>query len=258
MSTGSLLVITAHPDDESVGCGGLIALAAARGVRVSLLCLSRGEAGQPQHTDGDLRRVRADELMEAGRVLDLADVTLLDHEDGMLPWTEATVLERDIRDAIERTRPDVIVTFGADGLYWHPDHIAVHERTLAVVSSLGDHAPACYGMTVHPGCMEAVVERAATRARQAGLSPPGTILGVADAAAWGSEAAAPTVVLRLGDAAVTKLHAIACHRSQLRDDALSRLEDADARELLGVEHFHRLAGGADTFIEALAATSGSG
>ncbi len=55
----------------------------------------------------------------------------------MLPWVDADALEADIRAAIDRLRPDVVITFGPDGLYWHPDHIAVHERTTAVVAAAG-------------------------------------------------------------------------------------------------------------------------
>ena len=133
----SLLAVFAHPDDESLACGGLLAWCAALGVRVSLLSVTHGEHGQ----DADSRTpagpdVRETELRDAAGVLGIAEVTILDHADGMLPWVEAGQLEADIRAVIRRTAPDVVITFGEDGLYWHPDHIAVHERTTAAVAAL--------------------------------------------------------------------------------------------------------------------------
>ncbi|MGE3579347.1 MAG: PIG-L deacetylase family protein, partial [Vicinamibacterales bacterium] len=141
----TLLAVFAHPDDESITCGGLLAACSAGGARVALLCLTRGEAGPGAgKTAVPLGRVRTEELAAAAGTLGIADVALLDHPDGMLPWTDASTIERDIREAMTRLRPDVVVTFGADGLYWHPDHIAVHERVTAAVRSLGDAAPALY------------------------------------------------------------------------------------------------------------------
>ena len=124
----SLLAIFAHPDDESLAAGGLLAWCAARGARVSLLCLSSGEAGKAGIIS-DLGEVRGRELREAAAALGLTEVALLHHADGMLPWLEPGALERDVRAAIVASRPEVVVTFGEDGLYWHPDHIAVHDAT---------------------------------------------------------------------------------------------------------------------------------
>ena len=107
--------------------------------------------------------MRTAELLEAAGVLGIGDeaVTILDHADGMLPWVEAGRLEADIHTVIRTTAPDVVITFGEDGLYWHPDHIAVHERTTAAVAALHDDAPALYYVTMPAGAMRAVVSYAA-------------------------------------------------------------------------------------------------
>jgi LmbE family N-acetylglucosaminyl deacetylase len=95
----------------------------------------------------------------------------------MLPWIDVGRLEADIQAVIRRTAPDVVITFGEDGLYWHPDHIAVHERTTAAVATLDDDVPALYYVTMPTGAMRrwraAVLfrKRRSFRCRRRGLRP---------------------------------------------------------------------------------------
>jgi LmbE family N-acetylglucosaminyl deacetylase len=261
LSGRSLLAVFAHPDDESLACGGLLAWCAQLGAQVSLLCATHGEHG-PENDGGrvvpsspaSLREIRARELRAASSVLGVANLLLLDYEDGMLAWTDGEQLEADIRDAIRRLRPDVVITFGEDGLYWHPDHIAVHERTTAAVTALGDEAPALYYVSMPPGSMRAVLENAASTVARGGGEPPRLILGIADVDAFGALAPAPTLVVETGDFATRKLAAIRCHRSQLADDALAVLAESDAARLLGIEHYRCADVGSreETFIERFA------
>ena len=254
----SLLAVFAHPDDESLACGGLLARCAERNVRVSLLCLTHGEHG-PGHDGERVRDTRARELEEAARVLGIRDVVLLDHEDGMLPWTDGARLERDILGAIRRFQPDVVVTFDEDGLYWHPDHIAVHERTTAVVAGLAPAAPALCYVSMPAGAMRVVIDDASRDPGRVG-GTPGRILGV-DADAFGSMAPAPTLVVEAGTFATRKLAALRCHRSQL-DGALDHVGERDAARLLGTEHYRRAKVGArdGIFLERFGtpATAGGG
>jgi LmbE family N-acetylglucosaminyl deacetylase len=275
LSGRSLLAVFAHPDDESLACGGLLAWCAQLGAQVSLLCATHGEHG-PESDGGHvvpsrparLREIRARELQAASRVLGVANLLLLDYEDGMLPWADGEQLEADIRDAIRRLRPDVVITFGDDGLYWHPDHIAVHERTTAAVTSLGDEAPVLYYVSMPPGSMRAVLDNAVSMVAREGGQPPASakprrgspkpkgrrpllIFGIADADAFGAQAATPTLVVDTGDFATRKLAAIRCHRSQLADDALALLDESDAARLLGIEHYRcaKVGSRGDAFIE---------
>ena len=314
----SLLGVFAHPDDESITCGGLLAWCAHRGADVALLCLTRGEHGQDgrepvkssarhgqdasRHEQdasrhgqgaGDLGRTRGRELECAAKALGVKKVTLLEHEDGMLPWLDAARLEADIEAAIRRRRPDAVITFDEDGVYGHPDHVAVHERTTAVVEALDESAPALYYVTMPPGAMRAVADHVARRlrARTDGTAPdiagnqghgrgardgggggavsvaprPGStsILGVGDPDAFGAEAPAPTLVVDAGAFAAAKLAALACHATQFRGGALEAIEPQDAPRLLGVEHYRRAAAGAigPSFLDAFAdpaATAGAG
>src|SRR6185295_11531138 len=79
----TVLAVFAHPDDESFACGGTLARLSDAGARVVLLCASRGRKGAVSDPalvpDGDLGRVRAEELREAARVLGVAEVMILDH-----------------------------------------------------------------------------------------------------------------------------------------------------------------------------------
>ena len=252
-----LLGVFAHPDDESLACGGLLARCAALGAAVTLLCVTRGEGGPGTPPgDGDtaaarrrLGDLRTRELDAAARVLGVSDLVVLDHADGMLPWIDAGQLESDIRAAIERLRPDVVITFGADGLYWHPDHISVHERTTAVVAALGARAPALYYATMPPGQMRAVADHAGATG--------GVVPGL-DVDAFGALAAAPTLVVEAGEFAVRKLAALKCHHSQVSAGPLAAVADHDAARLFGTEHFSRADVGAAgaTFIDRLGSSGG--
>ncbi len=253
----SLLAVFAHPDDESLACGGLLAGCAEFGARVTLVCATRGERGPRGHVAPNgttpLRDVRALELAEAARILGVAEVILLDHADGYLPWVEASRLELEIRDVIARVRPDVVITFGADGLYWHPDHIAIHHRTTTAVASFGDEAPALYYVTMPRGAMRRVLNNVARDEDQPAPAP----FGITDPDAFGVLAAPPTLVVDVSAFAARKLAALQCHQSQLvTGGPVSSMTETDAVRLFGTEHFHRAAVGssAESFLERFAAS----
>jgi len=238
----SLLAVFAHPDDESLACGGLLAMCAESGARVTILCLTRGEHG-PGGGSHSLRDVREAELRDAARVLGVHEVVLLAHEDGMLPWIAPSVLEADVLAVIRRTAPDVVVTFDEDGLYWHPDHVAVHERTTSAVAGLGDDAPALRYVTLAAGAMRGVLE--ATGAD--------SLFGVEDVDAFGAAAPSPSYTIDVTRWTATKLEALRCHRSQVDGGAFDRISLDDAERLLGVEQLRRAGVGSEAaFIDGLA------
>lgn len=246
----SLLAVFAHPDDESLACGGLLSWCADLGADVALLCLTRGQHG-PGPSPG-LGTTRETELRAAAKALGVAHVVVLGYEDGMLPWADASQLESDVREAIQTSRADVVITFGDDGLYWHPDHVAVHERATAAVMSLGDEAPALYYVTLPAGRMRDVVEHVAALAGPSD-DPPREIFGVADVDAFGAVALSPTLVIDTGAYASRKLAAIRCHASQRPRNALAHVPDQDAASLIGRELYRRATVGwqGETFIEQL-------
>lgn len=234
----TLLAVFAHPDDESLACGGLLALCADEGMHVSLVCATRGGEGRDgsgEPLDESLGARRTRELSAAADVLGIEAVTLLDFEDGMLPWVDGDDLDDAIAAAMSRWAPDAVVTFDEDGLYWHPDHIAVHRATTAAVESMGPQAPALYYVSMPEGRMRALVDAVKDRLPANGLS----VLGVDDVDAFGSLAPEPEIVVHAESMAPRKLAALRCHQTQAQGGIFSVLTDAEAARFLGVECLRR-------------------
>jgi LmbE family N-acetylglucosaminyl deacetylase len=237
----TVLAVFAHPDDESLACGGTLARLSDAGARVVLLCASRGRRGAVSDPvlvpDGDLGRVREEELRRAARVLGVAEVVILDHPDGDLRWADAPAFDAEIMSAIRDHRADAVITFDDDGLYWHIDHIGIHERTWDAVEALGADAPSLYFVTIPKGVMRQVVDAAANM----GWTRPGEGPWAIVPDAFGLLAKPPTFVVDVGDWVPRKLAAVLCHRTQMgTDNPFARLDPTDARRWLGTEQFRRL------------------
>jgi LmbE family N-acetylglucosaminyl deacetylase len=240
-AAGTLLAVLAHPDDESLACGGTLARLADAGVRVVVFSATIGERGGPTGPvrDDALARVRRDEIRAAARTLGVAEVILMDHPDGELRWERVPELHAQIVAAVRRFAPSAVITFGADGLYWHPDHIGVYERTVTALGTFGPAAPPLYHVTMPRGTMPAIVDAARSR----GWTPPPKGLWSLVPGAFGLHAAPPTLVVDVRPWVGRKLAALRCHGSQMGDDhPFDRLDAEEARRWLGLEHFHRGAG----------------
>ena len=236
----TILAVFAHPDDESIACGGTLARLADAGVRVVVLCASRGEHGSISDpllvADGDLWRVRSQELREAAAILRMSEVVIFDHPDGELRWADAAELHAEIVAALGHFHPDGVITFAEDGLYWHLDHIGVHERTFAAVQSLGAAAPPLYYVTMPNGAMREMVETAIAK----GSAPPNSSFWGISPDAFGYAADPPTFVVDVGEFVGRKLAAIRCHRTQMAAaNPFACIDEAEARRWLGTEHFRR-------------------
>lgn len=141
--TRKLLVVFAHPDDESMGMGGTLAKYAAQGVEVHYVCATRGERGWfgPEQQDPGLRalgQIRTRELESAVRELGLAGLYFLDYIDGEVDRADPAQAIGRIVSHLRRLRPQVVVTFPPDGNYGHPDHIATGQFTSAAVVCAAD------------------------------------------------------------------------------------------------------------------------
>lgn len=131
-----LLCILAHPDDESLGLGGILAKYGAEGIDTYLVTATRGELGwfgPPEENPGptELGKIREGELKEAARVLGLREVNILDYRDGELDKADQTLLTEQLVGHIRRIRPHVVVAFDQNGVYGHPDHIAATRAATA-------------------------------------------------------------------------------------------------------------------------------
>jgi N-acetylglucosamine malate deacetylase 2 len=118
----SVLAVCAHPDDESFGLGAILDLFARGGARVSVLCLTHGEASTLGRGAGSLGEVRSAELERAGAELGVSRVDLLDYPDGGLSGVDAATLALEVSRAAARAEPDLVVTFDEGGITGHPDH----------------------------------------------------------------------------------------------------------------------------------------
>ena len=174
-SVTSVLLVHAHPDDETIGTGGLIAHLASRGIRVSLVTATRGERGEVVAGPllalvgtPDLAKERERELERACVTLGVSErfwlgeaparaPGLLPHRyrDSGMEWirpglagpapdSEADALARaplsdvtnDLMAVFLHARPDLIISYNATGGYGHPDHVRVHDAALAASRAL--------------------------------------------------------------------------------------------------------------------------
>jgi len=127
-----LLAILAHPDDESLGFGGTLARYAAEQVEVYLVTATRGEKGR-----GGQFGAREAELRAAAAVLGIREVSILGYPDGGVDQVDPRLAITEIGSHIRRIQPDVVLTFGPDGAYGHPDHIGISQFTTAAAVSTG-------------------------------------------------------------------------------------------------------------------------
>ncbi len=131
-----LLIVVAHPDDESFGAGGVAALLSAQGVPVHILIATDGDAGEitvPEldtpEARANLGKLRREEAKAAAAVVGAEEVRFLGHRDGGLSRVDPARLISQIARSFAELQPAVVVTFGPDGIYGHPDHLAISAAT---------------------------------------------------------------------------------------------------------------------------------
>ena len=133
-----LMAVLAHPDDESLGIGGTLAKYAAQGARITLACATRGERGWfgvPAAHPGSraLGELRQAELLRAAAHLGIQQVYFLDLVDGEMRHSDLAPAAGRLAHLLRRERPQVVISFGPDGDYGHPDHIATAQLTQAAL-----------------------------------------------------------------------------------------------------------------------------
>ena len=133
-----VLVVTAHPDDADFGAAGTVALFGDRGVEVTYLLVTDGDAGGNERTldNTGMAELRRAEQTAAAKAVGVTDVRFLGHADGTV--VPSLALRKDIARVIRQVRPDLVITHHPDRNYQfiapsHPDHRAVGGSTLDAV-----------------------------------------------------------------------------------------------------------------------------
>jgi len=220
--TPALLAVFAHPDDETFRPGGTLALLARRGVKVHVLTLTHGEAGSCGEpalcTPDELPIVRERELRCACAALGIQPPRLLDYPDGHLTEADPERVIAEILAVVRQVHPQVLLSFGPDGLSGHPDHILVGQWAAEVFHRSEDVA-ARYTL--------AVPQSLATRLGMKQVHP------VPD----------ETIALSVDVSSVweTKLAAMGCHATQWSSSPMLSAPAERQRLFFGHEHFVRAA-----------------
>lgn len=257
------MAVHAHPDDEATSTGGILARYGAEGIRTVLVTCTDGacgdgpggtKPGEAGHDRHDVVELRAKELEASCAILGIDHLELLGYGDsGMIGWADndapgsfwsTPVDEAADRLAVvmERYRPDVVVTYDANGFYGHPDHIQAHRITMAAAEKTGIPAK-LYWPTIPQSRMASFADRM----REAGVDmpepappdpsqpdaePAPTIVGSPDEdiAAW----------IDVSAYADRKYDALAAHASQGDNIFFLRMGREVFAEMMGQEAFLRV------------------
>ena len=247
----TLMAVHAHPDDEGVQTGGVLALAAAAGTRTVLVTCTNGEMGdspdglKPEsagHDTAATSELRLRELNAAVGELSVAHLELLGYRDsGMMGWpqnnepqafwqTPLDEVTARVADLMERYRPEVVITYDANGLYGHPDHIQAHRATFAAAEKTGIPQK-IYEIAFPRSMMEAFEEMQ----RQAGVEPePGD-----DQAPFGTPDEQITTTVDVSSVWDAKHAAVFAHASQMANFDFLKMDPEMLKAAFGREYFVR-------------------
>jgi mycothiol conjugate amidase Mca len=261
-----LLAVHAHPDDEVIGTGGILARYSAAGVRVALACATRGEVGEivdPTIDEAEARprlaQIREGELRCACGVLGVHDLFFLDYRDsGMVGTADnehpEAFCRAEIEDATRRlvriirtVRPQVVVTYDEKGGYGHPDHLMAHRVTVAAFDAAGD--PVRYPedgvepwqptKLYYSAIPRSVLEQMEAYLKSVGITSPFDRPDLTPEA-FGNPDETVTTKVDVRPHLEQKRNALECHRTQIAADSFFfKLPEVFNREAMGYEHFIR-------------------
>jgi LmbE family N-acetylglucosaminyl deacetylase len=213
----NILVFFAHPDDETMLCGGLLAILSKSGHDVQFLSCTRGEGGEcgvpPLCTQAQLGSLRELELACAVEELGGKSLQFLDYVDplvgpdnSLFSFTQdQEKLEIELKDYLQTNDIDLLITHGSNGEYGHPGHMTVYQVALKIIQS---EFPEMHWYTV-----QAYYDN----------SPKPHILNKADQADW---------IIDVSSVINEKIHAAFCHKSQ--HDLFVRRKSKELGKLVSV------------------------
>jgi N-acetyl-1-D-myo-inositol-2-amino-2-deoxy-alpha-D-glucopyranoside deacetylase len=260
----TLLVVHAHPDDESISTGGVLAKYSANGFRTALAYCTRGEAGDILNPEFvypkpgmSITDIRAIELENALKVLDVKSVHFLGYRDSGMAGTSGNhhpqaFAQADQQEAagrlveiIRRVRPHVIVTYNEKGTYLHPDHIMANRVTLRAFHASGDPtynagqglAPwqptKLYYTAIPLERIRRMHKIIVERGEEPGFDPE--VLGTPEDRI--------SAVIDVRKFLSRKLEALNCHQSQINPNSIfRRMPEKLREEAMGYEHFECVQG----------------
>jgi LmbE family N-acetylglucosaminyl deacetylase len=233
------MAIFAHPDDEAFGTGGTLSKYAAEGCDVYLVTATRGESGQIAEPDlatpANLPLVRERELRCACEVYGIHPPRFLDYVDGQLSIVNQGQAVGKLVRIIRQLKPQVIITFGLDGIYGHYDHIAVG-RWATIAFDLAADAD-CFPGQLDESCEPHQVSKLyyrslpeeQVRAMSEGNEPAAVMMDGVPFQFVGRRRDEITTVVDVRDYLEAKRHGIRCHATQVGRENLPGPVSEEAR-----------------------------
>lgn len=255
----TLMAVHAHPDDEAMGTGGILAKYAAQNVRTVVVYATQGEAGQilnpdfvPSSPGLRIEEIRARELARAVNLLSVDIVYFLGYRDsGMVGTTEnldpRAFVQADMAEAagklvkiIRSVRPQVIITYNQKGVYGHPDHVMAHRVVLRAFHASGE--PSLYREDgLEPWRPSKLYYTAIPRSRLIRMREYMRSIGEEpgfDPEYLGTPDEKITTRIDVREYLPVKMEALFSHQSQISPDSFfKRMPEEYREEAFGYEHF---------------------
>ncbi|HZO24424.1 MAG TPA: N-acetyl-1-D-myo-inositol-2-amino-2-deoxy-alpha-D-glucopyranoside deacetylase [Chloroflexota bacterium] len=235
----TLMAVHAHPDDEAIGTGGVLARAAAEGIRTVLVTCTGGEVGEINPDTAveieNLGAVRERELRTACEVLGVTHLELLGYRDSGMAGTEDnhhpdSFAQADLDRAtarlvalVRKYRPSVIVTYDENGFYGHPDHINAHRIAARAYELAGEPAyhagngdePWAPLKLYYTAISKSNMAEFGRALREAGITPPLDEGMESDEPSWGTPDELVTTVVDVSAHVGQKRRALFAHATQM-------------------------------------------
>ncbi len=249
----TLMAVHAHPDDEGIQTGGVLALCHNRGIKTVLVTCTNGEMGdspdglKPESEGHDTvatKELRLRELRKAADILGISDLELLGYRDsGMMGWPQNkepeafwnTPLEQAVdrvAELMERHRPEVVITYDDNGLYGHPDHIQAHRAAIGAAEKTGIPQK-IYEIAFPKSMMDAYAEMQ----REAGVEPAPPAEG--DQGPMGTPDELITTHIDVSATWEAKRASVFAHESQMANFEVLKMDPELLKVAFGTEHYVR-------------------
>lgn len=227
MTQRNVLLIYAHPDDETFSAAGTICRYREQEVEINLICTTRGDKGKtgepPICTEGELPAVREQELRRVAEMLGIRHTHIFDYEDEKLHEADAEKMREQLVHLIRLYRPDIVVTFDPNGENLHPDHIAISRFVFDALAAAVDERWYPQTGTAHhtKRLLWTTPKSFADVARQANPAQEPGVDFLLDISRWSERKAA----------------ALRAHRSQNIDINKLFFDQPDTNRILSIETF---------------------